>query len=72
MYIKKLDYSKSKEDIFYKIIYPVYAKEFLFGNKYEDFANTVSGNFILNTEQWEYILEHWNKKEEIQSIEYIL
>ncbi len=68
MTIKKFDYSKSKEDIFYKIIYPIYAKEFLYGNNYENFAFTVSANFILNPEQWEYILEHWEQKESILKI----
>lgn len=69
MTIKKFDYSKSKEDIFYKVIYPIYAREFLFGNDYEVFALMVSGNFILNSEQWEYILEHWGQKEQILTIE---
>ena len=32
MTIKKFDYSNVKEDIFYKVIYPLYPKEFLFGN----------------------------------------
>ena len=71
MTIKKFDYSKSKKDIFYKILYPIYAKEFLYGNKYEDFAFTISVNFILNSEQWEYILEHWEQKESILKIETI-
>ena len=53
MTIKKFDYSKSREDIFYKIIYPIYAREFLFGSNYETFAFTVSANFILNAEHWE-------------------
>jgi hypothetical protein len=68
MTIKKFDYSKSKEDIFYKIIYPIYAKEFLFGSNYENFAFIVSANFILNPIQWEYILEHWEQKESILKI----
>lgn len=68
MTITKFDYSKSTEDIFYKIIYPVYATSFLFGRDYESFAFTVSANFILNSEQWEYILEHWNAKESIRTI----
>jgi len=67
--IKKLDYSKSTEDIFYKVIYPIYAREFLFGSKYEDFAFMVSANFILNASQWEYILEHWEQKEIILTYE---
>ena len=71
MTIKKLDYTKSKQDIFYKIIYPLYATEFLFGCKnYESFAFLVSANFILNSEQWVYILQHWKEKEEILNIEY--
>ncbi len=69
MTIKKFDYSKSTEDIFYKIIYPIYAKEFLYGNSYENFAFTVSANFILNAPQWEYILEHWEQKESILTYE---
>lgn len=69
MTIKKFDYSNSKEDIFYKVIYPIYAKEFLFGSNYEHFALTVSANFILNPEQWDYILEHWENKENILNIE---
>ena len=71
MTIKKFDYSKSKKDIFYKILYPIYAKEFLYGDKYEYFACTISENFILNSEQWEYILEHWEQKESILKIETI-
>lgn len=65
MKIKKFDYTDSKEDIFYKIIYPIYPREFLFGDNYENFAFLVSANFILNSEQWEYNLEHWNMKESI-------
>jgi len=65
MTIKKFDYTKSTQDIFYKIIYPIYAREFLFGNNYEHFAITIEANFILNPIQWEYILEHWNTKESI-------
>lgn len=65
MTIKKFDYSNSKTDIFYTIIYPIYAKDFLFGNNYEDFAFAVSANFILNAEQWEYILQHWEEKESL-------
>lgn len=61
----KFDYSKSKQDIFYKIIYPIYAKEFLFGNDYEQFGIKVSSIFILNEQQWEYILEHWEEKQNI-------
>lgn len=69
MTIKKFDYSKSTEDIFYKIIYPMYPKEFLFGSSYENFAFLIEANFILNAPQWEYILEHWDKKESILKIE---
>jgi hypothetical protein len=61
--MKRLNYLNSKEDIFYKIIYPLFAREFLFGTNYEVFAKSVSNHFILNNEQWEYILEHWELKE---------
>ena len=69
MTIKKFDYSASTEDIFYKIIYPIYAKEFLFGSNYEIFTFLISANFILNAPQWEYILEHWELKEQMLRIE---
>lgn len=68
MTIKKLDYSKTTTDIFYKILYPIFAKEFLFGNDYNYFISTVSNNFILNDTQLEYILEHWKQKEGILGI----
>jgi hypothetical protein len=69
MTIKKFNYTESREDIFYKVIYPIYAKEFLFGSNLQDFIFTVSANFTLNKEQWEYITEHWEQKEKILSIE---
>ena len=69
MTIKKFDYSGKKEDIFYKHIYPIYSREFIFGNNYEHFAFLVQANFILNSQQWEYILEHWEEKERILQLE---
>jgi hypothetical protein len=63
MTIKKFDYSKSTEDIFYKIIYPMYPLEFMFGKNYDNYAFLISANLILNSQQWEYILEHWENKE---------
>lgn len=66
---KIFDYSKSKEDIFYKVIYPLYAREFLFGTNYEHFAFLVEANFILNAPQWAYILEYWEQKESILTYE---
>jgi hypothetical protein len=69
MTIKKFDFRESKRDIFYEKIYPLYPKEFLFGNNYENFAFLIQCNFILNPQQWEYILEHWEEKEGILTIE---
>ena len=61
--MKKFNYLNSTQDIFYKIIYPLYAKEFLLGNNYENFAKLIEESFILNSQQWDYILEHWEQKE---------
>jgi hypothetical protein len=69
MTIKKFDLSKTNEDVFYRKIYPVYAREFLFGDNYSAFADLVAANFILNGQQWEYILEHWELKESILKLE---
>lgn len=66
---KKLNLSNIKADVFYKHIYPLYPKEFLLWNKYEDFAKLVAANFILNSQQWEYILEHWEDKENIIGVQ---
>ena len=66
-YSIKLDYSKSTKDIFYKVIYPLYPNEFLFGNDYEEFSALLQENFILNDIQWDYVLEHWEKKEIIKT-----
>ena len=65
----KFNFSSSREDIFYKIIYPLYSTAFMYGKDYETFAFLVSANFILNPEQWEYILEHWEEKESLKQIE---
>lgn len=69
MTTQKFDYSKINEDIFYKIIYPIYAMPFLFGSDYEIFASIVENTFILNTMQWEAILEHWEQKQSILKFE---
>jgi hypothetical protein len=69
MTIKKFDYSQRNEDVFYKEIYPAYAKEFLFGSDYENFAFLLSSNFIFNADQWAMILEHWELKESLLSVE---
>ena len=69
MTIKKFDYSKSSEDIFYKVIYPIYAKQFLFGDSLQNFIFLVEANFILNQYQWDMIVKHWEEKEQILRVE---
>ena len=69
MLTKKFDLSGLNEDVFYKIIYPVFAKEFLFFGDYELFANLVGQRFKLSSTQWESVLIHWEQKESIISIE---
>lgn len=59
--LKKVHHSK----VVYDYIYPVFTKEFLFMNNYEQFAEMVKGHFILNPDQWEALLEAWELKEEI-------
>lgn len=54
--------------VMYGYIYPVVAKEFLFMNNYQQFAeNVVSPLFILTPEQWEAVLQEWELKETILS-----
>lgn len=68
MTIKKFDFSDKQEDIFYRFIYPVYPKEFLFGNSFEGYLFLVTCNFILNDFQVEQMRQHWELKEQILKI----
>ena len=57
--MKKLDLRGSNKDIFYKIIYPATAKEFLFKSlTIKKYLQTVDTMFIINEIQREYIFEH--------------
>lgn len=54
--------------IFYGYVYPLTAKEFLFMNNYEQYANNVVAPlFVLTPEQWEVILNEWEFKERLLS-----
>ena len=63
MKLKKRINSDNHKEMFYLYIYPLFAKEFLLGNNYENFAQLVSEVFILTSEQWDCVLEEWNTKE---------
>lgn len=56
------DLSIIRQDVFYKHIYPLLAREFLLGSDYQTFADLVSRFFILSKEQWEEVLEEWELK----------
>jgi hypothetical protein len=64
----KFDFSEYNCDIFYNHIYPIYAKEFMFGTSYEQFAKLLESNFIFNPKIWDYILEHWEYKESLKVV----
>jgi len=53
--------------VFYGYIYPIYAKQFLFGNDYTLFAELVQESFILTPDQWNIVLFEWELKESILS-----
>ena len=53
--------------VFYGYIYPIYAKDFLFGSNYQLFAEKVQESFVLTSEQWETVLQEWEMKEMILS-----
>jgi len=52
---------------FYGYLYQVFAKEFLFMNNYQQFAEMVQLHFILTPKQWEVVLSEWEFKEQILS-----
>jgi hypothetical protein len=64
----KINFADYNRDIFYSHIYPLYAKEFMFGSNYEEFAKLLSSNFIFNDIMWEYILDHWEHKESLKVV----
>jgi hypothetical protein len=67
--IKIIDETKKTLDVHpskvFGYIYPLYAKEFLLGNSYEEFAELVQKDFDLTPDQWEALLNEWEIKENI-------
>ena len=61
----KVDLTKAKGEVFYKYIYPSFAKHFLFGSNYVYFAEMVQERFVLNKKQWDSLLSEWEIKESI-------
>jgi len=53
--------------VMYGYLYPAYAKEFLFMNNYQQYAEMIQLHFILTPEQWEAVLQEWELKETILS-----
>ena len=53
--------------VFYGYLYPLFAKQFLFGSSYQIFAELVQESFVLTPEQWEAVLQEWELKETILS-----
>jgi hypothetical protein len=68
---KKVDLRKIRyTEVFRDYIFPVLAKEFLFSENYEDFAQIVQGHFMLIEKQWESLLIEWEFKNEITPIKW--
>ena len=53
---RKIDIHPTK---LFAYIYPLFAKEFMFSEKYEDFASEVNKYFDLTPAQWESLLREW-------------
>ena len=53
--------------VMYDYLYPAFAKEFLFMNDYQQYAEMIQLYFILTPEQWEAVLQEWELKEAILS-----
>ncbi len=63
---KKVDLSAVHPlKVMYGYLYPAYAKEFLFMNNYQQYAEMIQLHFILTPEQWEAVLQEWEIKETI-------
>lgn len=59
---KKINIHPSK--IFYTYLYPLYAKEFLFGDNYNEFIEIIEDDFILTINQRNAIKIAWEEKED--------
>jgi hypothetical protein len=46
-------------------IYPVYAKEFIFGSSFYEFKKLIQNDFVFTPEQLEAIFSEWEFKEMI-------
>lgn len=65
----RVDLSNVPGEVFYKYIYPMSAREFLFGVKYDEYAKFIGAKFILHPEQWEEVLMQWEFKEDMLRVE---
>lgn len=59
---KKINIHPSK--LFYTYLYPLYAREFLFGNDRNEFLNLIDLDFDLTPSQWNAVIDAWEEKEE--------
>jgi hypothetical protein len=66
---EKIDLSKvHPSKVFGGYIYPLFAREFLFMNNYDQFASIIQLHAVLTSEQWETILNEWEVKEQLLSV----
>ena len=65
--MKKINLEKIHTSKVWEWLYPIYAKQFLFGNSYEELAQEIQKSFVLTPNQWEAILGEWEYKEMILS-----
>lgn len=63
------DLTQFGTDVFYKVIYKnkQNALDFIMSNDYEAYAKQLQTRYKMNPEQWEFILNEWEQKEEILS-----
>lgn len=46
-------------------VYKKFTKEFLIGNKYQEFAEMIQKEYQLTSKQWQIILNEWEFKESV-------
>lgn len=60
---KRLNLTAMHPTKVWAVIYPLYARQFLFGRDYDTFAQMVAQECILTPNQWDAILAEWEFKE---------
>ena len=65
---KKINFKNYAPSRAWDLMYPLICQDFLFRTDYVIFAELIEEKFILQPDQWEYVLIRWEQKESFLSV----